>query len=368
MKYLLDVFSPSTWQKFYEIGQGVTGFSTRYRHVAKSARKDDVFLCYMTQLSRWCGALRIASECYEDDSPLFGNPEIFVVRFQVEPLIVLDFDFAIPIHSDHIWNTLSMTRGCAKGESKWTGFFRKSLNEFREADGEFLFNELQNQNKELVKYSLSDQDRRRIKSRISNSSRIKLTDVSAPHSSAESSGSKTEYGDIKESTKVQSSVALLGIRLGYQVWVPPSDKRQVLSQIATELHASFLNSLPMNFADRVLTAFQEIDVLWLNKNAVIRAFEIEHTTAVYSGLLRMADLLALLPNLNIQLHIVAPEERRKKVFREINRPVFANLQAGPLAQKCTYLSYKGINELVGDSRLPHMHDSIIETIEENTQE
>jgi hypothetical protein len=30
-----------------------------------------------------------------------------------------------------------------------------------------------------------------------------------------------------------------------------------------------------------------------------RAFEIEHTTAVYPGLLRMADLLALQPNMDI---------------------------------------------------------------------
>ena len=41
-----------------------------------------------------------------------------------------------------------------------------------------------------------------------------------------------------------------------------------------------------------------------------RAFEVEHTTAIYSGLLRMADLLALQLNMQIRLHLVAPEERR----------------------------------------------------------
>jgi hypothetical protein len=39
----------------------------------------------------------------------------------------------------------------------------------------------------------------------------------------------------------------------------------------------------------------------------VRAFEVEHTTAIYSGLLRMADLLSLVPNMDIKLHIVAPE-------------------------------------------------------------
>jgi hypothetical protein len=61
-------------------------------------------------------------------------------------------------------------------------------------------------------------------------------------------------------------------------------------------------------------------MLWLKGRAIIRAFEVEHTTAIYSGLLRMADLCALLPNINVKLHIVSPESRQDKVFREISRP------------------------------------------------
>ena len=77
----------------------------------------------------------------------------------------------------------------------------------------------------------------------------------------------------------------------------------------------------------------------------VRAFEVEHTTAIYSGLLRMADLLALQPNMNIKLHIVAPEERKEKVFTEIRRPVFSLLERAPLSECCTYLSYDSLREL-----------------------
>ena len=42
----------------------------------------------------------------------------------------------------------------------------------------------------------------------------------------------------------------------------------------------------------------------------------------------MADLLALQPNMNIKLHIVAPAAKREKVFQEIRRPVFL-LEKGP---------------------------------------
>ena len=52
---------------------------------------------------------------------------------------------------------------------------------------------------------------------------------------------------------------------------------------------------------------------------MVAAFEIESTTSIYSGLLRMSDLIAMQPNLNIPLYLVAPNERRQKVFAEVNR-------------------------------------------------
>ena len=68
-----------------------------------------------------------------------------------------------------------------------------------------------------------------------------------------------------------------------------------------------------------------------------RAFEVEHTTAIYSGLLRMADLLALQPNMQIKLHILAPEERWEKVLREIKRPVFSLLKYHSMKGARSYL-------------------------------
>ena len=99
-----------------------------------------------------------------------------------------------------------------------------------------------------------------------------------------------------------------------------------------------------------------------------RAFEVEHTTAIYSGLLRMADLLALQPNMNIQLHIVAPTEKREKVLREIARPVFSLLGQGPLYESCTYLSYDSVKEISSMKHLSHMSDSILDEYQESAEE
>ena len=59
----------------------------------------------------------------------------------------------------------------------------------------------------------------------------------------------------------------------------------------------------------------------------------------------MADLLALQPNTHIPLHIVAPEERKDKVFQEIRRPVFSLLEREPLSQTCSFLSYDAVEKL-----------------------
>jgi hypothetical protein len=98
-----------------------------------------------------------------------------------------------------------------------------------------------------------------------------------------------------------------------------------------------------------------------------RAFEVEHTTAIYSGLLRMADLLALQPNMDIRLHIVAPEVRKEKVFTEIRRPVFSLLEKGPLSESCTFLSYDSIRDLSQQKHLEHLSDSVLAEYEEEPE-
>ena len=96
----------------------------------------------------------------------------------------------------------------------------------------------------------------------------------------------------------------------------------------------------------------------------MRAFEVEHTTSVYSGLLRMADLVALLPDINIKLHIVAPAAKRDKVMQEIQRPVFSMLEGRVLSEMCTYLSYDSIEAIGKEKLLVHMSDSALEAFEE----
>jgi len=78
----------------------------------------------------------------------------------------------------------------------------------------------------------------------------------------------------------------------------------------------------------------------------------------------MADLLALQPNMDINLHIVAPEIRREKVFQEIQRPVFSLLDKGSLSELCSFLTYESIEQIYSLPHLARMKDLLIEDYEE----
>jgi len=81
----------------------------------------------------------------------------------------------------------------------------------------------------------------------------------------------------------------------------------------------------------------------------------------------MADLLALQPNMNIRLHIVAPITRRDKVFQELLRPVFSLLEEAPLSERCTYLSYDSIRELSAEKHLTRMSDAVLDDYAEEAE-
>src|SRR5215211_3500778 len=63
----------------------------------------------------------------------------------------------------------------------------------------------------------------------------------------------------------------------------------------------------------------------------------------HEQLLRMADLLAMQPNLTIPLYLVAPDERRNKVLTEVNRPTFSRLSP-PLKHACRYLAFSVLRD------------------------
>jgi hypothetical protein len=179
---------------------------------------------------------------------------------------------------------------------------------------------------------------------------------------------RSSDAETRQSIQIQAPIAEIGAQMGFHIWVPGADRVKVMEIVSTNAKRKFLDALPLNYDHNTLDTIRQIDVLWLKGRSMARAFEVEHTTAIYSGILRMADLLALQPNMQIRLHIVAPVERRDKVLREIKRPVFSLLDNGPLYNRCTFLSYDAVREITHQKFLSHMSDTILDEYEERAEE
>lgn len=348
-------------------GCSVSGFRERHRNAAERVNIGDRLICYVTRLSRWAGVLEVCDGPYEDSTPIFyAEEDPFTVRFKVKPLIWLELEQAIPIYEAQLWNELSFTKGQSQGSSSWTGKIRTSLAQIDDVDADLIESALKQQTNSGKVFPLDENDRRKLTTHTVRRLDKDVT-VTIPDDTDISPRETAEPSDVRESLKIQALIAEIGSRMGMQIWIPRADRQSVLSEWKGD-HAPILDRLPLNYDDTTLRTIEQIDVLWLKGRSIRRAFEVEHTTSIYSGILRMADLQALQPNMDIRLHIVAPESRREKVFSEIRRPVFSLLDRGPLSENCTYLSYNSIRELAGQPHLAHLSDTVLEEYSEQAED
>jgi len=315
----------------------------------------------MTKLSRWTGVLEVKSRAFRDNTPRFyEKDDPFVIRFEVEPIIWLEKSKAIPIKEEFIWNNLSFTKNLDK-PTKWTGKFRRSLIHIEKQDGDYLEQVLQAQLENGREFPVDLEEYQNLLTR-----RVRRQDkdvnVSVPTEETEDLVIP-EAAEIRKSAQVQAMLARIGEEMGFSIWLPRSDRNLVAREWAPKENA-LMEQLPLNYDEVTLRTIEQIDVIWLRRRSIVRAFEIEHTTAVYSGILRMADLLALQPNMDIKLHIVAPTSRREKVFQELQRPVFSLLDKAPLSELCPFISYDSVESLAEERHIHHLSDSVLEDYEE----
>ena len=365
MAYYLDLFSPETYEAFSKSNRDTSGFRARQESKASRIKAGDRLICYITKLGRWAGVLEVIGNYFKDDAPIFyGTNDPFIIRFRVKPLVWLPKEKAIPIRDERIWNRLSFTKGVDKNSSQWTGKLRGSLTVLSQSDGLFLEQLILSQVDGNETFEIDEGEYAKlIRHKIRRPDREVA--VSVPQDT-EVEGEALPRLEVRESIKIQALLANIGAQMGLKIWIPRNDRTAVSTEWKAE-HRPLLEILPLNYDETTIRTIEQIDVLWLRGRAIVRAFEVEHTTSIYSGILRMADLLALQPNMNIKLHIVAPYARREKVFQEIQRPVFSLLEEGPLSERCTFLSYDSVEELAGLKHLSHLSDSVIEEYTEEAE-
>ena len=159
-----------------------------------------------------------------------------------------------------------------------------------------------------------------------------------PESSAEAASDSSAVD--RAHLKIQSHLIRFGRAEGCTVWVPPNDRS--LSFRGNVFANVTLDRLPnFGFEENTRQIVHNIDVLWLAKNVIRKAFEVESTTSIYSGLLRLNDLVLSQPNNRIELYIVADNRRRSRVFNQLIRPSFHELTA-----RCGFVGFDTVESAV----------------------
>jgi len=137
-------------------------------------------------------------------------------------------------------------------------------------------------------------------------------------------------------TEIQGWLRDLGFAMGYDVWVASNDRNRAFG--GGKLSDFCLEVLPFPEGVSAADAVRLIDVLWLDKatRRIVAAYEVEHTTSIYSGIVRMLDLALGEEVQGLEgLFLVAPDAREQDVRNQLNRPAFSRIAD----LKVRYLAY-----------------------------
>ena len=150
--------------------------------------------------------------------------------------------------------------------------------------------------------------------------------VRAEAAKADRSLDTAREGD-RTHTEIQGWLRDLGQSLGFDVWIAANDVGR--AYCGGRLGDGCLRSLPLPIEQAPgADAVRLIDVIWLERSTgkVAGAFEVEHTTSIYSGIVRLLDLaLGDLEQPVRVLFLVAPDAREGDVRAQLARPAFSRV-------------------------------------------
>lgn len=165
---------------------------------------------------------------------------------------------------------------------------------------------------------------------------------------------KAEKEDENLHTEMQYHLLKIGNALGYDVIAASNDKSK--SYNGNNFSFLCLPKFPEMQTDiDTASTIKLIDVLWYQKgtNNVIAAFEVEKSTSIYSGILRLTDLSYSIADGDEIFYLVVPDKREKDVCMQLCRPAIKGLKTeikyilfSDLRKDCDALCKFGENHLV----------------------
>ena len=136
---------------------------------------------------------------------------------------------------------------------------------------------------------------------------------------------KAEKEEQDLHAEMQFHLLKIGKALGYDVLCAANDRSKSFG--GNNFSFLCLPDFPqMNGDKETLNTVKLIDVLWFKRgtNNIIGAFEIEKSTSIYSGILRLTDLAFSIADGDEVFYLIIPDDREKDVRLQLSRPSIKN--------------------------------------------
>ena len=193
--YWLNLFTYNTWEEFKKAGSNVSGFrESRWKTVQK-IKKGDLFICYLTGISRFIGILEVTKEVFKDNSTIWAD-EDFPCRLGVRNVVELTTETAVPVLN--LRENLTFFENL-KSRNAWTGRFRGSPSKWETEDGEAVVKALIEAKEHPIERPV---DKRKL-ARRPKSIKAKMGPVTVPDSEVLNTTNEKPLKESTEHTEVQ---------------------------------------------------------------------------------------------------------------------------------------------------------------------
>lgn len=167
---------------------------------------------------------------------------------------------------------------------------------------------------------------------------IKTATVIEPESRHKEIAKITKRIDIKTHNKAEIILLKLGKILGYDTYSPDKSKKAFKENLNDFIS---LNDIPQFTMPDLLETIKKIDVIWFEDEFPVYCFEVEHTTGVTKGLLRLYQA----SRLNTKMFVIAPNNVLDKFEKEINKFPFRKIR-----NQYIFKSYEELSDFYIDAK------------------
>ena len=175
-----------------------------------------------------------------------------------------------------------------------------------------------------------------------------------------------DTAEVRIHLQMQMAIYEIGRSLGLSTFIAQNDQGAIYKGKVLSEHEGIITDLKaipvVGPFDGAANAGKLIDAIWFGSKNIPAVFEVENSTGVTSGLARMQNFKKFLPPYqDMRFVIIAPDNLREKVIREINKADYSELKA-------FYMPYSAVSEFLGlcqERKLKGVNEAFLETFLEN---